>query len=138
MNRLLAVVLIAVTGLMLYVFFADMWAGPDRGQARLDLDQPNDGKVLGRPNSNTNSAANYGHSFTESFEPLRVIETQPVRRDLPTVDAETADESLEPNDLVLGVEINGAARAYPIAMISQPIREVFNDTLGGRAIAATW
>lgn len=138
MNRLLAIVLIAVTGLMSYVFFADMWAGFDRGQADLDIDKPDNGKVLGGPKSNANSVENYAHSFTKSFDPLRVTETQPVRRDMPIFDAETADESLEPNDLVLGVEINGAARAYPIAIISQPIREVFNDTLGGRAIAATW
>jgi hypothetical protein len=41
-------------------------------------------------------------------------------------------------ELVLGVEIGGQARAYPINQLFWPQREVFNDTLGGRPIAATW
>jgi hypothetical protein len=41
-------------------------------------------------------------------------------------------------DLVLGVVVGDAARAYPINMLTGPSREIINDTLGGRAIAATW
>lgn len=47
-------------------------------------------------------------------------------------------DSLGDEELVLGVEINGIARAYPINMLTGPEREIFNDRLGGRAIAATW
>jgi hypothetical protein len=42
------------------------------------------------------------------------------------------------NELVLGVVVNGEARAYPINMLTGPSREIINDTLGGTAIAATW
>ena len=42
------------------------------------------------------------------------------------------------NELVLGVVVNGKARAYPINMLTGPAREIINDQLGGAAIAATW
>ena len=42
------------------------------------------------------------------------------------------------SDLVLGLSVGGAARAYPINMLTGPHREIINDTLGGRSIAATW
>ena len=52
---------------------------------------------------------------------------------LPGKEAEIAD-----NELVIGVRINGEARAYPINQRTGPTREIINDTLGGTAIAATW
>lgn len=45
---------------------------------------------------------------------------------------------LRPDELVLGVEVNGVARAYPINMLTGPQREIVNDELGGQPIAATW
>ena len=53
---------------------------------------------------------------------------------------ETVDTvgKLEDDELVLGIEINGEARAYPLNVLNGPLREIFNDTVGGRAIAATW
>jgi hypothetical protein len=42
------------------------------------------------------------------------------------------------NDLVIGVEIGGQARAYPINQLTGPSREIINDVLAGTAIAATW
>ena len=80
----------------------------------------------------------FAESYTADFEPFHYQNPFPVIDNIPVFDLAEADQELEPNDLVLGVEINGSARAYPIAMISQPIREVFNDHLGGAAIAATW
>ena len=53
----------------------------------------------------------------------------------------TADDdglSIKDDDLVLGVEINGQSRAYPITQLCGPNREIINDQIGGRAIAATW
>jgi len=40
------------------------------------------------------------------------------------------------NDMVVGVEIGGEARAYPIRFMNW--HEIVNDTLGGRAIAVTF
>ena len=37
---------------------------------------------------------------------------------------------------VIGVEIDGDSRAYPVAILSR--REIVNDTVGGIPIAVTW
>jgi hypothetical protein len=54
------------------------------------------------------------------------------------VSAAEANQSVHPEELVLGVEIDGISRAYPINMLTGPQREIINDELGGQAIAATW
>ena len=43
---------------------------------------------------------------------------------------------MEANELVLGVEIGGDARAYPIRILSR--HEVVNDIVGTTPIAVTW
>ncbi len=47
-----------------------------------------------------------------------------------------ADAEYEPDEVVIGVEINGDARAYPVGLLSS--HEIVNDTVGGRALAVTW
>lgn len=47
-----------------------------------------------------------------------------------------AQARLRPDELVLGVEINGEAMAYPITVLNA--REMVNDTIGGVPILATW
>jgi hypothetical protein len=49
-----------------------------------------------------------------------------------------SERVVRPNELVLGVVVEGKARAYPINMLTGPRREIINDELGGKAIAATW
>ena len=75
---------------------------------------------------------------TLEFRPIRLIDNAfpAIKNPRITSDAEKSD--LEDNELVLGVVINGKARAYPINMLTGPQREIINDHLGGRAIAATW
>ncbi len=43
---------------------------------------------------------------------------------------------LQPDELVLGVAINGETRAYPITILKG--REMVNDTLRGVPILVTW
>jgi hypothetical protein len=50
--------------------------------------------------------------------------------------AAEADEWYDPDELVLGVEIDGDARAYSIPLLSN--REIVNDSISGRKIAVTW
>lgn len=67
-----------------------------------------------------------------------VVMAKPLR---PIVDAPiiSADETdLADNTLIIGVEVEGRARAYPINQLVGPYREIINDTLGGTPIAATW
>ncbi|MCA9217085.1 MAG: DUF3179 domain-containing protein [Planctomycetales bacterium] len=74
------------------------------------------------------------------YDPKTVIEQPfPPIVNARFVTAAKVDDSIVTDDeLVLGVEIEGQARAYPINMICGPRREIINDRLGGRAIAATW
>lgn len=47
-----------------------------------------------------------------------------------------ADEEYQPDELVLGVELDGEAKAYSISLLSR--HEIVNDSLAGRPIAVTW
>ena len=47
-----------------------------------------------------------------------------------------ADAALNPYELVIGVEINGEVRAYPIGPLVR--REMVNDVVGGVPILVTW
>ena len=52
------------------------------------------------------------------------------------VDARKADSVLLGDDRIIGIVVDGHARAYPILFLQ--VHEVCNDTLGGRPIAATY
>ncbi len=47
-----------------------------------------------------------------------------------------ADESYESQEMILGVEIDGDARAYSVPFLSS--HEIVNDFVGGVPIAVTW
>ena len=51
---------------------------------------------------------------------------------------EASEAQIAANDLIIGVQIDGKARAYPINQLTGPSREIINDVLAGTAIAATW
>lgn len=50
--------------------------------------------------------------------------------------AEEANSEYDDNEFVIGVEIDGEARAYSVPYLSR--REIVNDTVGGQPIAVTW
>jgi hypothetical protein len=58
--------------------------------------------------------------------------------DVPTANAHSVEVEVRDEDFVLGVEIAGQARAYPLSMLDTPKRHVLNDSLGGQSIAVTW
>lgn len=71
------------------------------------------------------------------YNPIRVLRN-PIRAITnPTLVAADASD-VSPNELVIGVEMNGESRAYSINQLTGPQREIINDVLGGTAIAATW
>jgi hypothetical protein len=72
------------------------------------------------------------------FRPRRVLAAQPPITDFPKKSVGQAMDGLNPSELVLAVTVGKESRAYPINMLTGPQREILNDTLGGRAIAATW
>ncbi len=77
---------------------------------------------------------------TMAFEPRTVIPRAfPAIVEPETVPAGEAQGTfVKDEELVLGVVVNGEARAYPINTLTGPQREIINDRLGGQAIAATW
>lgn len=52
------------------------------------------------------------------------------------VDAEKADDTYGPTELILGVDIEGDVRAYSVPLLSR--HEIVNDVVGGKPIAVTW
>jgi hypothetical protein len=50
--------------------------------------------------------------------------------------ATVANRDLHPDDLVLGIDIGGDARAYPTKVLA--LHEVVDDTVGGRPVVVTW
>ena len=74
----------------------------------------------------------------DDFKPVQVVRPFEPIVNPKFVSAEEAVKQLRDDELVLGVEMDGIARAYPINMLTGPSREIFNDTLGAHAIAATW
>jgi hypothetical protein len=49
---------------------------------------------------------------------------------------EVADSFMDPDEQVIGLIINGDARAYPLAILSS--HEIVNDVVGGEPVAVTW
>jgi hypothetical protein len=58
--------------------------------------------------------------------------------DVPTASASSVGTQVCDEDFVLGVEIAGQSRAYPLSMLNKPERHVLNESLGGQSIAVTW
>lgn len=75
----------------------------------------------------------------DEFKPRTLIPRPfPAITKFPVVSVGKAAGKINDAELVLGVVVNNKARAYPINMLTGPRREILNDVLGGRAIAATW
>ena len=72
------------------------------------------------------------------FRPRRVLGPQPPIVDAPFLRADQVKDQVSDEELVIGVVIDGVARAYPVNMLCGPRGEIINDRLGGHAIAATW
>ena len=77
-------------------------------------------------------------AFSEDFKPRKVVPPFKAIVTPKTVGLSEAGQWVKNDELVLGVVVNGEARAYPINMLTNPTREIINDKLGGRSIAATW
>jgi hypothetical protein len=50
--------------------------------------------------------------------------------------APVGEAGLEDDELVIGISLNGEAKAYPITVLRS--REMVNDELGGNPILVTW
>ena len=55
---------------------------------------------------------------------------------IPAIDEPDFLNASQADELIIGVEFNGDARAYSIPLLSS--HEIVNDTVGGKKIAVTW
>jgi Protein of unknown function (DUF3179) len=94
--------------------------------------------LLGSSNWLTDSSLATESAQTElDYQPRVVLQT-PIR---PIVDPRIvagSEADISDNELVIGVTVDGASRAYPINQLTGPSREIINDMIGNTAIAATW
>lgn len=78
-----------------------------------------------------------------AFDPIRADEIQTILPEdaIPAlvspryISGATASD-VRSDEEIIGLSINGDARAFPIATLSA--HEIVNDVIGGRAIAVTW
>lgn len=50
--------------------------------------------------------------------------------------AKEADKFMQPDEMIIGVDIGGDRRAYSVPLLSS--HEIVNDVVGGRKVAVTW
>ena len=72
------------------------------------------------------------------FAPMQVVPPFPAITNAPVVKVSDVGDGIRGDELVLGVEIEGEQRAYPINMLTGPSREIINDRIGSTDFAATW
>lgn len=72
------------------------------------------------------------------FAPMDAAEPQKPITEFEVISKKDADDWLEEDELVIGVVVGESPRAYVINTMTGPQREIYNDTLAGRPIAATW
>jgi hypothetical protein len=58
--------------------------------------------------------------------------------DVPVVSIPEARALVADESYVVGLELGGETRAYPLNMLSRPDHHVVDDVLGGRPVAVTW
>ncbi len=78
-----------------------------------------------------------------AFDPIRADEIQSILPEdaipalvHPTYATAAQTSDIRPGELVIGVAINGDARAYPLATLSA--HEIVDDDIGGQHLAVTW
>ncbi len=88
------------------------------------------------------AAPAWSFDLTRHSAPVPALSTGGVPKDaIPAIDnpellpAEKVNR-LTPDEQVIGVVINGEARAYPIRILNG--HEIVNDEIQGRPIAVTW
>ena len=79
--------------------------------------------------------------FTCNIANAAIFDGGPGRDGIPALNVPELERNqdalfMNENDRVLGVEINGAARAYPLFILWR--HEIVNDTLGGESIVVTY
>jgi hypothetical protein len=96
------------------------------------------GTVSSAPQTATQVATTAGATPAEEYRIVTLLppDAIPSIDDPQFYDVNEADQEYSSDELVLGVEFDGDARAYPIGLLAR--HEIVNDTVGGRPIAVTY
>jgi hypothetical protein len=107
------------------------------GLGYLLLRRPTQTVTLSEP-VNSSEAGNIPTPTERTYEIVELLPPDAI----PSIDnpefysASEADEEYDPNEMVLGVSINGDTRAYSTSLLDR--HEIVNDEVGGQKIAVTW
>lgn len=126
--RPIIIILSALVGLLLVVSCAP--APADRAPSSTPTSNP---EPAGEPTESSKEP-----TAMPEYEIVDVLPRDAIRAifEPEFLSIEQADERYAPDELVLGVEIDGDARAYSIPYLSG--HEIVNDTVGGVHLAVTW
>ena len=128
-SGLAGLIALVVAGQLLWAVLAWNSGGTDGMPAPVPK-SPGKGAVNTSPEQGTGVTIGSRKRYFNAFPPL-------VKFDIDT--AEDAGASIADEEYVLGVEVDGESRAYPLNMLGGRLySEVVNDTLGGRPIAVTF
>ena len=86
----------------------------------------------------TNGSPDPGVSRTRDLELITLLGFDAIRSiENPTfLERANADGLYSPDELILGIDIEGDVRAYSVPLLSR--HEVVNDVVGGKPVAITW
>lgn len=99
--------------------------------------------LAGRHGSVHNSTGVVVESDGTAFDPIRADEIQSILPQdaipaliKPAYLAAAQASDISDHEMVIGVVINGDARAYPLSTLSA--HEIVDDDIGGQPVAVTW
>lgn len=102
---------------------------------------PNDAATGSTSSAEAENVETAERFSAEKYDEYEMVTLLP-RDAIPAIDnpqflnASEANEFYDPDELIIGVEFDGDARAYSVPFLSN--HEIVNDTVGGEKIVVTW
>lgn len=124
---------VGLVGLLLLAACTPVIPEGDPPQTATERPDGTVGQVTDTPNVTTTSSRTEREYEIITLLPPDAI---PAIDDPQFYDVIGAELEYDPSELVLGVEVDGEARAYPVGLLAQ--HEIVNDTVGGQPIAVTY
>lgn len=143
MSKHVSILLLGIVGLLLLVACSSAANTPSNTLDSVNNETVNPGETSNMDIETNDQESNTSEEVTDKPEEREYqIVTLLPRDAIPAIDNPSflgivdADQVYSPDELVIGVEFNGDARAYSIPLLSR--HEIVNDTVGGVKIAVTW
>jgi hypothetical protein len=98
----------------------------------------NDEDISPPRSSHADTPADAAAGWVAKFHPAQRSPAKRLVLNPPHLEIRKAEGKVNDDESVLGVELGGESRAYPLDMLTQIDNGIVNDTLGGRPIVASW